>query len=68
MNSLLVVNINNMRLNAPKRSVFYITIVLALLGLLGALNVVPMLAGSTAFWLVSAGYVVLALANIFKGM
>lgn len=57
-----------MRLNAPKRTVFYLTLVLALLGLLGALNIVPALAGATAFWLEFAAFVVLALATVVKGM
>lgn len=57
-----------MRLNAPKRSVFYLTLVIAILGLLGALNVVPALSGGTAFWLEFAAFVVLALANVMRGM
>jgi len=57
-----------MRLNAPKRVVFYITVVLAVLGLLGALNLVPALSGMVAFWLVMAAFVVLAMGTMFKGM
>jgi len=57
-----------MRLNAPKRVVFYITVVLAVLGLLGAFNLVPALSGMIAFWLVLAAFVVLAMGTMFKGM
>lgn len=57
-----------MRLNAPKRVVFYITVALAVLGLLGASNLVPVLSGMVAFWLVLAAFVVLAMGTMFKGM
>jgi len=57
-----------MRLNAPKRVVFYITVVLALLGILGAVGLVPILGGITAFWLVLAAFVVLAMGTMLKGM
>jgi len=57
-----------MRLNAPKRIVFGITVVLALLGLLGALGIVPMFGGTTAFWLELAAFTVLALGTMMKGM
>lgn len=58
-----------MRLNAPKRVVFYIAVVLVVLGLLGALNIVPLLAtGITEFWLALAGFVILAMGTMMKGM
>lgn len=58
---------NNMKLSAPKKSTFYIALVLAVLGLLGALGVVGAVAGY-AFWLAFVGYVVLALGNYVKGL
>ncbi len=57
-----------MRLNAPKRVVFWATVVLAALGLLGATGIVPMLGGMVAFWLVLAAFVVLAMGTMMKGM
>lgn len=57
-----------MRLNAPKRVVFYISVIMAVLGLLGAFNLVPLLAGMTAFWLTLAAFVILAMGTMMKGM
>jgi len=57
-----------MRLNAPKRVVFYLAVALAVLGLLGAFNIVPLLAGVTSFWLELAAFVILALGTMMKGM
>jgi hypothetical protein len=47
--------------------VFYIALLLAVLGLLGALGVVAALSGTIAFWLAFAGYALLALGNAMKG-
>ena len=56
-----------MRFNAPKRVVFYISLVLALLGLLGAFGLIPVLAGYS-FGLMTAGYVLLAMGTIMRNM
>lgn len=55
-----------MKFNPPKKVTFYISVVLALLGLLGVFGV-PVLSGF-AFWLLLAGYVVLAVSLFVKGM
>jgi protein-S-isoprenylcysteine O-methyltransferase Ste14 len=60
-------NIFTMRFNAPTKIVFWLAAVLVLLGLLGTFALVPALAPA-AFWLVFAGYVVLALGNCLRGM
>jgi predicted membrane channel-forming protein YqfA (hemolysin III family) len=56
-----------MKLSAPTMLVFLISLVLAVLGVLaglGILAVIPV----PAFWLVTAGYAVLAIGCLFKGV
>jgi|APFEC2959095136_1045048.scaffolds.fasta_scaffold14393_1 hypothetical protein len=54
-------------LNAPSRVVFLISLALAILALLGALVIIPVIT-QYAFWLAILAYVVLALGTIMKGM
>ena len=56
-----------MKLTAPKNITFGIAIVLALLGLLGHLGIVDALA-QYDFWLVMAGFILLALANLLRDL
>ena len=56
-----------MKLSAPTQIVFIIACVLALIGLLAFLGVVAPLAAHS-FWLMTAGFVVLALGCLLKGM
>lgn len=56
-----------MKLTPPKAVTFWISVVLALLGLLGGIGVISALAGY-AFWLVFAGFVLLALGLMVKGL
>ena len=56
-----------MKLSAPKVVTFWIAVILALLGVLAFLGSIPALSG-IAFWLVVAGFVLLALANLMKGL
>ena len=56
-----------MTLNAPKQIVFIIAVVLAVLGLIGALiPAVPLLSGY-AFWILLIGFIVLAGGVMMKG-
>jgi hypothetical protein len=55
-----------MKLTPPKKSTFWISVVLAALGLVGALVTIPVLS-SLAFWLVLVGYLVLAAGLLLKG-
>jgi hypothetical protein len=55
-----------MRLNPPKKIVFYISVVLAVVGLIASLVTIPFLSGF-AFWLVLVAYILLALGNVLKG-
>jgi hypothetical protein len=56
-----------MRLNAPKVITFWIAVILALVGILGFLGHVPV-AANNGFWLLAAGFVLLALSTLLKGL
>ena len=52
-----------MQLTPPKQNVFWISLILFLIGIIGYFVV-----GSVFFWAVAAAYVVLALGNATKGL
>ena len=56
-----------MKLSAPKIITFWVAVVLALLGFLGVVFKIEALTDWN-FWLVLAGFVLLALANLIKGL
>lgn len=56
-----------MKLSAPKQTTFIVALVLAVLGLLGALITIPVLT-DLAVWLALAGFVVLALGVWLEGL
>lgn len=56
-----------MKLSKPKVVTFWIAVGLALLGLLASQGIIAGLA-AYALWLVVAGFVLLALANLMKGL
>jgi hypothetical protein len=53
-------------LNRPSNAIFLISVVLALLSLIGALTTVSMLS-SNAFLILAIAYVVLVIGNLVKG-
>lgn len=55
-----------MKLSAPTQAVFLIALVLAIISLLGSFGVLAPVA-TYAYWLMTAAYVVLALACMLKG-
>ena len=55
-----------MRLTPPKQVVFWISLILAVLALLGTLVSIPTIS-AIAFWLALAGYVLLAAGNVLTG-
>lgn len=57
-----------MNLNEPRVITFWIAVILAVLGLIAYLGVLPILEASYAFWLALIGFIVLALGNLLKGM
>ncbi|MFC1936842.1 hypothetical protein ACFLYP_04170 [Chloroflexota bacterium] len=56
-----------MKLNRPKNITFWIAVALAVLGILGSQGMISGLS-SYAFMLVVAGFVLLALGNLLKGL
>lgn len=56
-----------MKLSAPKVVTFWIAVILAVLGVLASQGYIPGLSGY-AFWLVVAGFVLLALGNLVKDL
>ena len=54
-------------LSAPSQVVFLISLALAIIAILGALVIIPVVT-KYAFWIAILAYVVLALGNIMKGM
>jgi membrane protein YdbS with pleckstrin-like domain len=59
---------NEMKLTPPKAVTFWIAIVLGLLGLLGNVGVLGAMVGGYAFWLAFAGFALLALGLLVKGL
>ncbi len=55
-----------MNLSAPTQIVFLISLVIAVVGILAGLAIIPALPIS-AFWIVVVGYLVLAGGCLFKG-
>lgn len=56
-----------MKLTPPKMLTFWISLILVLVGLLGAIGVIAFVA-PYAFWLVFIGYVLLFLGLLIKGL
>ena len=57
----------NLKLSAPSQIVWIIALILGIVGILGFMGVVAALA-TYAFWLVVAGWAVLLVATIMRGM
>jgi hypothetical protein len=56
-----------MRLNAPKLITFWIAVILAVVGILAFLGHLP-IAANNGFWLLTVGFVLLALSTMLKGL
>ena len=56
-----------MRLNPPKKITFWIAVILAAVGFIAYFLPIPILS-TLSFWLVVAGFVLLALGNTVKGL
>jgi predicted membrane channel-forming protein YqfA (hemolysin III family) len=57
----------NLKLSEPKVVTFWIAVVLVVLGILASEGIISGLA-TYAFWLVVAGFVLLALGNLVKDL
>ncbi len=55
-----------MKLSAPRVITFWIAVLLAVLGFLGAVGL-PVLS-QFAIWIILAAFIILALGNLLKGM
>jgi hypothetical protein len=55
-----------MRLSAPKKTTWWIALVVGAIGIVAHLVTIPVLSGF-AFWLVAAAFVLLILATYLKG-
>jgi hypothetical protein len=56
-----------MKLSQPKVITWWIAVVLAVVGFIAYLNIIPALTG-VAFWLVLVAFILLAVANLVKGL
>jgi hypothetical protein len=56
-----------MKIRAPKVITFWISVILVILGVLASRGNIPVLSGYS-FLLVVAGFVLLALGNVLKGL
>lgn len=54
-------------LSAPSQVIFLISLALAIIAVLGALVIIPVVT-KYAFWIAILAYIVLALGNLMKGM
>lgn len=57
-----------MKLNAPKFITFLIALIAAVVGVLTALKAIPFIPDAAGLWILVGGFVLLALANILKGL
>jgi hypothetical protein len=58
---------NIMNLSEPKFITWLIAVILGVLGIIATLVTIPVLSGF-AFWLLAAGFVLLVLATMLKGL
>jgi len=56
-----------MKLTPPSKLAFWISVVLAVLGVLGNFGVLSIISAGLAFWLVVVGFVVLLVGLLVKG-
>ena len=57
----------NLKLSAPSQIVWIIALILGILGILGSMGIIAALA-TYAFWLVVAGWAILLIATMLRGM
>ncbi len=55
-----------MKLSAPTKTIFWLSTILAALGIIGKFVTLPFVSGN-AFWLVAVGFILLWLGNTMKG-
>ncbi|MEM7802991.1 MAG: hypothetical protein AAF633_27625 [Chloroflexota bacterium] len=56
-----------MKLSAPTQPIFMLAVLLGVLGIIGTLVTIPFIT-DYGFWLLAAGFVILTLGNMMKGV
>lgn len=56
-----------MKLSAPKKLIFLICVIVAVVAIIGSFVAIPVVSG-ISFWLMTGAFVLLALANVLKGL
>ncbi len=57
-----------MRLNAPKKIVWYLSLLLAVISLIGFFVTIPIVTGTVVYWVMAVAWLLLFLATFVKGM
>ncbi len=57
-----------MRLNAPKKIVWLLSLILAVVSLVGNFVALPVVNGIVVYWLLFAAWILLFLGSFIKGM
>ena len=57
-----------MRLNAPKKIVWVLSLILAVISVIGYLVTIPVVTGAVVFWVMAVAWLLLFLATFVKGM
>jgi uncharacterized membrane protein HdeD (DUF308 family) len=57
-----------MKLNAPKQNTWIIALILGIVGILANLASIPVITPAIGFWLVIAGWALLLIATISRGL
>ena len=56
-----------MKLNAPTTNFWWISVILAVIGVVGQIVAIPFIT-AYSFWIVTVGFILLALSTVVKGM
>lgn len=56
-----------MKLSAPKQGVFWLSVILAALAVIGQFVAIPVV-GAYTFWVMAVAFVILAAGNVLKGV
>ncbi len=56
-----------MKTNAPRSIVWWVSVVIGVLGIVGKFIALPILT-AYSWWLVAIGFIILALATVIKGL
>lgn len=57
-----------MRLNAPKKIVWILSLILAVISVIGFFVTIPIVTGAVVYWVMAVAWVLLFLATFVKGM